>query len=225
MKNELNNLTAAEEVLLAAVSLTKKKKNEFTEWDLTVETWQLNKNRWGLRGYEEKYPDHKRVMNEVMAGGTQKVVGKGWIEKIKPNYYKITSAGLAKASSLDSNLVRSQNRSLYEYDNLSPFIHNPIFENYCKNNSEPKTWLGAAAFLNLKGNNPDELDRKMNLIKEAISSALNWLEKNNKDVLSRSDSASSKPISKEKIKKLNEFIHELEIRFKTQFEAIRNKKK
>ena len=102
MKNDNKNLTAAEEVLLAAVNLTKNTKKEFTEWELTVWAWKLNQNRWGLRGFEDKYPDHKRVMNEVMAAGTQKIVCRGWLERVKPNYYRLTDAGLAKAASLSN---------------------------------------------------------------------------------------------------------------------------
>lgn len=223
MKNNQLNLTAAEEVLLAAINLTNNTKKEFTEWDLTVETWTLNKNRWGLRGYEEKYPDHKRVMNEVMATGTQKVVGRGWIERIKPNYYKITSAGLAKAASLSNTSIKPKVRSLYEYDAISPYIQNNVFENYCKNPAEPKTWLGVAAFLGLKSHNPDELDRKIKVILDSVDSAVKWLDENKKDILSRSDSA--KPITRDKLLKLKEFISVMEERFKAQFDAIRQKNK
>lgn len=223
MKSNVLDLTAAEEVLLAAIKLTKEGKKEFTEWDLTIETWSLNKNRWGLRGHEDSYPDHKRVMNEVMAGGTQKVIGKGWLERIRPNYYKITSVGLAKAESLSMKGVKSNARSLYEYDAINPYVNNKIFEKYCKDPSEPKTWLGAAAFLGLKKYDPDSLDRKLKNIKDSIKTALNWLEENNQRVLSRSDSA--KPITKEKLKKLGEFLEVLEERFKAQFDAIRAKRK
>lgn len=226
MKIEQPDLTAAEEVLLAAAKLTKNDiKKEFTEWELTVETWELNKTRWGLRGFEEKYPDHKRVMNEVMAAGTQKVVGKGWIERIRPNYYRLTSSGLAKVSSLTSTDVKPSVRSLREYEAIAPFIHHVIFEDYCRNPSEPKTWLGAAAFLGLKGHDADALDRRIKNILDSAQSALNWLDENNQDVLIRSDSASYKPITKDKLIKLREFIKVLEERFKAQFEAIRRKKK
>jgi len=217
------SLTAAEEVLLATVKLTNSTKREFTEWELTVETWRSNKNRWGLRGYESKYPDHKRVMNEVMATGTQKVVGKGWIERVRPNYYKITSLGLAKADSLSNIEVGSKIRSLHEYESISPYVNSKVFESYLKDDSEPKTWLGAASFLGLKGFDPDDLERRIKNVRDSIRSTLKWLDKNKETVLKRSDS--SKPIPLNKIKKLEKFIVILEERFKAQFDAIRKKKK
>lgn len=222
MKNDNKNLTAAEEVLLAAVNLTKNTKKEFTEWELTVWAWKLNQNRWGLRGFEDKYPDHKRVMNEVMAAGTQKIVGRGWLERVKPNYYRLTDAGLAKAASLSNIPVDSEIRSLHEYDSVEPYTQSSIFERYCKNPSEPKTWLGVAAFLGLRGNDPDDLNRKIKTILDSANSALEWLKDNKQEMLLRDDS--KKPISREKLIKLKEFIKILEERFKPQFEAIRKKK-
>src|SRR3989344_6693578 len=121
-KIKMLNLTAAEEVLLAASNLVKKtKKNEFTEWDLTVNTWQVNKNRWGLRGYELQYPDHKRVMNEIMAKGTQKVLGKGWLKRIRPNFYNVTSSGFAKAESLSGIEMNTTAKTLHEYNAIEPY--------------------------------------------------------------------------------------------------------
>ena len=222
MANE-PSLTATEEVLLAAAKLTNNTKKEFTEWELTVETWRLNKNRWGLRGYESKYPNHKRVMNEIMATGTQKIIGKGWLEKIRPNYYKLTSLGLAKADSLSHINVGSKIRSLHEYESISPYVNSKVFESYLGDNSEPKTWLGAASFLGLKGFDPDDLERKLKKVKESIKSTLKWLDENKETILKRSDS--SKPIPLNKIKRLEKFIVDLEERFKAQFDAIRKKKK
>src|SRR3989344_256109 len=131
-----HNLTAAEEVLAAAANLTKNTQKEFTEWELTVETWRLNKNRWGLRGYQEKYPDHKRVMNEVMAKGTQKVTGRGWIERVRPNYYRLTSQGLARSASLSKVEIKPEVRNLYEYESVSPFALSRVLEERFKTQFE-----------------------------------------------------------------------------------------
>jgi hypothetical protein len=216
-------LTSSEEVLLAANKIVEKGPEEFTEWQLTVETWLLNKQRWGLRGYEEKYPDHKRVMNEIMAKGTQKVLGKGWLKRLRPNYYSVTSAGKARAAALSEFKVTKRERSLLEYDAVKAYISNPVFEKYCKNPKEPKTWLGAASFLGLTKNDPILLERNLKMVKEAINSAIEWMEKNSENMIRRSDSSTS--ISKEQLKTLSTFLNVLEQRFKPQFDAIRAKKK
>ena len=223
MNNKELDLTAAEEVLLAAAKLQEKCKKEFTEWALTVETWSLNKVRWGLQGYEEKYPNHKRVMNEVMAGGTQKVVGRGWLQKVRPNYYKVTPAGFAKAESLGGIKLKKTFRNVHQYDALSPYINSNIFIRYCKDPSEPKTWLGSAAFLGLSKHEPEVLERKISNIKASISESRKWMKENNKKIISRSDS--TRPITEEILNKLEEFLKVLEERFKAQFDAIRARKK
>lgn len=64
-------VTAAQEILLGAFDLAENQYDEFSEWDLTISTWKRNPNRFGCRGYEDEYPDHKRVMMEIM-GTTKK---------------------------------------------------------------------------------------------------------------------------------------------------------
>lgn len=220
MKTEIG---ASEEVLLAAAKLTNFTTKEFTEWDLTRETWLLNKNRWGLRGYETEYPDHKRVMNEIMAKGTQKIIGKGWLERIRSNTYRLTPLGLSKAQTLSKIEVGTKLRSLHEYDSVFPYVSNPVFENYCKDMNEPKTWLGAAAFLGLTKNDPEILERNLKKIEDSITLALNWLDNNNQSSLRRDDAG--KPITKEVLLKLRNFLLVIKERFEPQFNAIRSKRK
>ena len=89
-----HSLTAAQEILLAAAELAREGKSAFSEWDLTVATWGRNKNRFGCRGYEDDYPDHKRVMMEIM-GKSKKdnPIRRGWIERSRPNFYSLTALG------------------------------------------------------------------------------------------------------------------------------------
>src|SRR5262245_88680 len=58
--------TAAQVILLAAEDLMAQGASEFSEWDLTIASWNRDKKRFGLRGYDQTHPDHKRVMMEIM---------------------------------------------------------------------------------------------------------------------------------------------------------------
>lgn len=216
------DLTAAEEVLLAAAKLSGMKRDEFTEWSLTVEAWLLNKNRWGLRGYEEKYPNHKRVMNEVMAAGTQKVLGRGWLERSRENHYRITASGLARAAELSSRGVDARPRDYHVYDALEPWCFHRVFESYLQDPNEPRTWLGVAAFLNLSQNDPEVLERQLVKIRTAISDAETLLREQGREVLRRGDSG--KTISKERLERLRSFLEVVEARFAGQLSAIRRKR-
>ncbi len=221
--NIKTSLSSTEEVLLAAFRLSTDSLKEFTEWDLTVEAWKLNKNRWGLQGHEE-YPDHKRVMNEVMARGTQKIVSKGWIERTRPNHYKITQLGLVKAKSL-LDISQSEKRNVNLYEAISVYVKNPIFETYFLNKSLPDNWLDVASFLKLNKYDFGTLNKILNYINNIVEESLNYLKENNAESLIRGKSSQNKPITKERIIELRTFIKILEEKFKSQFDAIRHNKR
>ena len=84
-------LTAAQVILMAADDLMTGGSREFTEWELTVASWNRDKARFGLRGYDQTYPDHKRVMMEIMGKKPQNPVTLGLMEKIRPNVYRLTA--------------------------------------------------------------------------------------------------------------------------------------
>ena len=96
-------LTASETVLLAAADLTADGKQEFSEWDLTVAAWALDRQRFGLRGYAISHPDHKRVMMEIMGKKASSPVQQKYLEKTRPNYYRLTPLGKAIAAGLRSD--------------------------------------------------------------------------------------------------------------------------
>ena len=224
MKKNINpNLSSTEEVLLAASRLSTDLIKEFTEWDLTVEAWKLNKNRWGLQGHED-YPDHKRVMNEVMAKGTQKIVGRGWIERTRPNHYKITQLGLVKSKSL-LGINQSEKRNVNLYEAISIYVRNPVFESYFINKNLPENWLDVAAFLKLNKYDAQTLEKILNYLKNIIEESLNYLKENNVSALIRGSSSQNKPITKERIIELSNFIQLIEEKFKSQFDAIRQSRK
>jgi hypothetical protein len=98
--------TASEIVLLAAADLTSAGNQEFSEWDLTVAAWALDRLRFGLRGYAQSHPDHKRVMMEIMGKKASSPVQQKYLEKTRPNYYRLTPLGKAIAAGLRSVELR-----------------------------------------------------------------------------------------------------------------------
>ncbi len=214
-------LRAADEALIAAANLAKGNPNrEFSEWELTMEAWRLNKNRWGLRGFEENHPDHKRVMMEIMGGGG--LVKEGLLVRTRENHYRVTSAGLAKALTIVAPRDTRQ-RNIYIYDDISAYAFHKVFEAYLKDSDEPKTWLGVASFLNLQRNDPDILETQMGRVQESILSARKFMEETVRGELRRGDA--NRTISRERLDKLEQFLTVLEERFRPQFDAIRSKRK
>lgn len=91
-------LRAAEVILLAALELSLHGNETFTEWDLTVAAWKLDKKRFGMRGHG--YPDHKRVYMEIAGKKPHNPLCRGWMEKVAPNTFRLTEKGRAKAEEL-----------------------------------------------------------------------------------------------------------------------------
>ena len=99
-KRKAGGRTAADIVLLAAADLSAAGNTEFTEWDLAVAAWSLDRTRFGMRGYEQIYPDHKRVYMEIVGGKPSSPVRLSYVEKLRPNTYRITPLGWAAADRL-----------------------------------------------------------------------------------------------------------------------------
>jgi hypothetical protein len=213
------DLTAWEEVLGAAIKLTNgDTSREFSEWELTVEAWKMNPARWGLRGFEHEHPDHKRVMMEVM--GSDSLVKEGFFEKTRTNHYRVTAAGVAKGLAIVAPKDTRQ-RAPYLYDDIKGFVFHRVFDAYLQDPNEPRTWLGVAAFLNLKSHDPKLLESQLKRIRGGIDEARKFMSATGRAALRRGDA--DRTISRERLDKLEQFLQVLEERFRAQFEAIRAK--
>lgn len=216
----MNALTAREEVLLAASKLQDSGSLEFSEWDLTVASWKVNKAKWGLRGYEDRHPDHKRVMMELMGKGG--LVHRGWLAKSRANHYVLTDAGRRAAADIDAPLD-TRRRSWHTYEELQPFVFSRVFEDYLRDASQPKTWLGAEAFLRLHGAGGASVDQRMRQIRQAIDGAFGVMEERGEETLSRGDQPGGQ-ITRERLRSLEGFLETLESRFERQIAALVGRK-
>ena len=227
MKNQHARRTAAQDILLAAADLADKGRKEFSEWELTVAAWQRDPNRFGLRGFESEHPDHKRVMTEIM-GQSKKdnPVRRRFIEKTRPNYYRITDLGGAEAASLSgtsSTQSTSARSPMHTYDAIAGFADSPSFRAWVSNKDEPRSWLGAAAFLGLARNTANELNDRMRAVETAVRQAKEWCEGARRDAITRGVHGGSRPIPLNEMEQLLEFLSALRSRFARQIEAIRRK--
>jgi hypothetical protein len=222
-------LTAAQEILFGAYDLDQAGSGEFSEWDLTVATWRRNPNRFGCRGYESEYPDHKRVMMEIM-GTTKKdnPIRRGWIEKVRPNTYRLTKLGLTEAERLGRNrdTDRQSTRSPQAiYDAVAPLYRNSVFRKHSRDRDEPRMWLGAASFLQLTKSDPQHLEDRLRATETAIQNAIDWLDENNADHIQRGVSGGSEAISRSSLMQLKTFHETIIDRFSGQIEAVKKSKR
>jgi hypothetical protein len=223
------SVTAAQAVLLGASDLSAEGQGEFSEWDLTVATWKRNPNRFGCRGYESQYPDHKRVMMEIM--GTKKKenpIRKGWFEKVRQNTYRLTNIGITEADRLKRD-VSSDRKSVRSpqaiYDAVAPLYKNNAFRKHSRDADEPRMWLGAASFFQLTSGEPQHLEDRLRATEATIANALEWMDENQANQIQRGVSGGSESISKDSLLKLKGFYETLLQRFSNQIEAVKKAKR
>ncbi|HEY2910835.1 MAG TPA: hypothetical protein VGI99_11350 [Gemmataceae bacterium] len=214
--------TASELVLLAASDLTAAGNQEFSEWDLTVAAWSIDRFRFGLRGYAQSYPDHKRVMMEIMGQKPSSPVQQKYLEKVRPNFYRLTPLGRTAASRLrggpGSNLPEPQAtakpvtvKELYE--TAAVYVNRPEFRRWQDNPEEPRDWSGAAAFLGiLKGEKVDAAER-MDEVREAIKDAMDWCKVQEAAFLTRGSGQGGTPIHVRDLSEMIDFLQALSYRF------------
>jgi hypothetical protein len=100
MSKQPKRPTVAEAVFAAAVRLVRAGHGLFSDSDLVVEAWKADNVRFGLKGYNEWYPDSKRVLCEIMGKKPTNPLVLGWMEKVRPRVYCLTAAGLREAERL-----------------------------------------------------------------------------------------------------------------------------
>jgi DNA-binding PadR family transcriptional regulator len=213
------NFTAAATVLLAADDLTTAGKEEFSEWDLTVAAWSRDRSRFGLRGYAQSYPDHKRVMMEIMGQKASSPVVLKYLFKVRPNYYRLTPQGRAAAARLRSGDKSPRKpaapvtvRELY--DVVETYSSRPQFRRWQENPEEPREWGGALAFLGLVGKDA-RLDpvARVEEIRTAIRAAIDWCNVKEAVFLTRGAGEGGTPIHLRDLSDLLDFLQALSYRF------------
>jgi hypothetical protein len=223
---QLPRYTASESVLLAADDLTAAGKEEFSEWDLTVAAWSVDRARFGLRGYAQSYPDHKRVMMEIMGNKASSPIIQKYMTKVRPNTYRLTTHGRAAVARLrnrgkEQPLVEiadeeaSKPLSVKElYDKILIYANRAEFRRWQENPEEPRDWNGGASFLGLTGKDATVPPaNRLEEIREAVRTAIDWCRVQELAFLTRGSGQGGAPIHFRDLADLLDFLQVLSYRF------------
>lgn len=214
----IQRLTAGQAILLAAEEMSRNGVAEFNEWELTVASWQRDPKRFGLRGFEDEHPDHKRVMNEIMGKRPNNPVQMQYITKVRPNTYTLTPLGYAEAQRLRTGSSTKPTRQPEPYDQLAHYIEHPAFQQWQNNPAMPNEWEIVANFLN-RGDTLINLNEKAETIHELIRTSLDWCQQ--RDVVwIRSRSNEVDAIHVRELAELNDFLQAIQYRFPNRLHKI-----
>jgi len=209
-------LTAVQMILLAADDLTTAGTEEFSEWDLTVAAWNRDRQRFGLRGYANVYPDHKRVMMEIMGNKASNPILLRFMEKTRPNHYRLLPLGRVQAShlrSMESGQSLKGNSMKELYESVAVFANNPIFQRWRDEPAEPEKWKDAAIFLGVKGERPGEASEKHSIAHSLTRAAIDWCKAQHMESLPQSTQRGSPAVHMRDLSDLLSFLQALKYRF------------
>jgi len=215
-------VTGAELIVLAANDLTLAGATEFSEWQLTVATWKRDKSKFGMRGFEAEHPDHKRVMKEIMGAAPRNPVVRGFLKRVRENHYSLTPVGRAEAAKLSVGQdIGASPRSVSElFEGVRKYAEHRVFLDWQRDPDEPRTWLGAAAFLELTTHEPLGLRNALRAPVRLAADALEWLDAHRRDQITRGPVGGGKAITRAELRKICEFVEVLQSRFASQIGAI-----
>jgi hypothetical protein len=170
-----------QQVLLAALECSGgDSKKTFTAEELIVHAWQNDKPAWGLRGFENQYPDANKMLKELDAhAGKEGIVGEGMLEKVDRRVYRITPSSLAAASSLqpsDKIARHKANRELAVA--VKQILEHPVFKSWITNSSRPKYFREAGHFWGIApGTPPKAVRERVSFVERTLQAALDVLSK------------------------------------------------
>jgi hypothetical protein len=215
-------LTAVQMILLAADDLIAGGAEEFSEFDLTVAAWNRDRQRFGLRGYANIYPDHKRVMMEIMGSKASNPILLRFMEKTRPNFYRLTPLGRVEAGRLrgvQSGQPEKGNSMKDLYDNVAVYASHPAFSRWRDEPSEPDKWKDAAHFFGVKADKPGEAAERYQAVYTAIRAAIDWCLAQKMDALPQGTHRAAPSIHMRDLADLQAFLQALKYRFPDHLEV------
>jgi hypothetical protein len=178
---DVQGLGLKQQILLAALECSGGDcRKTLTMEQLLVCAWKRDRLAWGLRGYEEEYPDADKIQKEIgtRGPGQQGVVDMGWLERVNRRVYRLTPAGLAAAAKLqplDPIAREKVDRTLETA--VKQILEHFVFKSWLKDPARPKHFREAGHFWGIApGTPPRTVRERVNFVERTLKAALQVLE-------------------------------------------------
>ena len=186
---------------------------EFSEWDLTVASWARDRTRFGLRGYDQKHPDHKRVMMEIMGQKPQNPLTLGFMEKVRPNIYRLTPLGRAVVTRLrGSGPATADPAQDDRYRLAADLSAHPALAQWRRDPDLPRYWADAAAFLGRGGDVRRNPAGCLTTLRRSVRAAIDWCMVHDVTYMAPAARA-GEPVHVRALTEIMDFLQVIEYRF------------
>lgn len=173
-------LTNAEKVLLAAVALSDGQLDKnFTAEELAVAAWEMDRESFGLRGFESTYPDSNKLFKSIDSQGG--LVAKGLIVKVGDRTFRLTAGAVAAASRIKPGEPEQQLKLERELASaVNQLISHPVFADWLRDSTKPAKFSGAGHFWGVAPGTPPRVVRdRIAKIEATLNEALDYMSARN----------------------------------------------
>ncbi|MGH7171926.1 MAG: hypothetical protein ACRELF_09935 [Gemmataceae bacterium] len=174
--NTIAECTVPEKILLSAFQLEEQGQSPFSAEALIVATWQKYPRTFGLKGYDEQYPDSNKVLASIM--GEKGLARRGWLLKMGQKLYALSHEGRRAVRRLlqgdEEPKVAKSNRPIKlskEYDKLLQGLFvTSAYEKVREARQQELTFADACRFWSITENQSGEaLDGRLDHLRAALA--------------------------------------------------------
>ena len=165
-----------QKVLLAAMRLCNGDfSRNFTAEELAVAAWQDNRLSFGLRSYENIYPDSNKLFKSIDSKGG--LVAKGFIVKVGDRTFRLSAGGIAAGSQLSPNNEEKQYKLERDLATaVNKLVSHPVFADWLKDNGKPAKFSAAGQFWGIAPGTPPRVVRdRIAPIEAALKQTLQYM--------------------------------------------------
>jgi hypothetical protein len=174
--NAIAECTVPEKILLAAFQLEEQGQSPFSAEALIVVAWQKYPRTFGLKGYNEQYPDSNKVLASIM--GEKGLARRGWLLKMGQKLYALSQEGrravqrLLQGEEPTETVVRSRPVKLSkDHDKLMQELFvTSAYEKCREGRQQELTFADACRFWSITENlSGDALDARLDRLRSVLA--------------------------------------------------------
>jgi hypothetical protein len=215
--NTIAAFTVPEKILLAAFQLEEEGQSPFSAEALIVSAWQKYPRTFGLKGYDEQYPDSNKVLASIM--GEKGLARRGWLVKMGQKLYSLSHDGRRAVRRLMHGEAPETIKLAKEHDKLLQTLFvTSAYDKYREGRKLEMTFADACRFWNITENLPSEvLDARLDRLRAALAEIEQQIG------LGTADLSDGHNISGDDITQLCDIHNQLSQRFSRHLTLLRNR--